>query len=312
MILLKRKAVSCLSQKKEKLHTIYGIILSVLIIVTGLAFIISCILIYKTEGDQPFTYKSIGEYFNNIAIPVFLTIGGLIGGVIINLLYPMCDTKLESRGQTKGSSLLLRKVTAEDCDAESAELLKKEVRFSRICRALAGAIVIISSIVSLIIALDLSRYGTDNINEDIIAIVLIILPLSLLSITAVFAASMLIKASTARRVDIVKKVIKDKPSILKEKKEDTEKDSTLRRFKKFYQKNERKILFSVRSAVLILAVTFIILGIFNGGMAEVLGKAVRICTECIGLGLYEKDILKNQIGSADKKKADSAILCSAF
>ena len=95
---------------------------------------------------------------------------------------------------------------------------------------------------------------------------------------------MFIKASTARRVDIVKKVIKDKPSILKEKKEDTEKDSTLRRFKKFYQKNERKILFSVRSAVLILAVTFIILGIFNGGMAEVLGKAVRICTECIGLG----------------------------
>ena len=28
----------------------------------------------------------------------------------------------------------------------------------------------------------------------------------------------------------------------------------------------------------------ILLGILNGGMADVLGKAIRICTECIGLG----------------------------
>ena len=32
------------------------------------------------------------------------------------------------------------------------------------------------------------------------------------------------------------------------------------------------------------AVLMIILGIFNGGMNDVLQKAIRICTECIGLG----------------------------
>lgn len=40
----------------------------------------------------------------------------------------------------------------------------------------------------------------------------------------------------------------------------------------------------VRLAVLILAIVFIIVGIFNGSMGDVLIKASKICTECIGLG----------------------------
>ena len=43
-------------------------------------------------------------------------------------------------------------------------------------------------------------------------------------------------------------------------------------------------LWGVRLAVLIVAIVFIILGVMNGGMADVLGKAINICTECIGLG----------------------------
>ncbi|MBE6974767.1 MAG: thioredoxin [Ruminococcaceae bacterium] len=36
--------------------------------------------------------------------------------------------------------------------------------------------------------------------------------------------------------------------------------------------------------LLAAAVAMIVLGIDNGGIAAVLGKAIRICTECIGLG----------------------------
>jgi hypothetical protein len=34
----------------------------------------------------------------------------------------------------------------------------------------------------------------------------------------------------------------------------------------------------------VVAVVFIIVGAFNGGMGDVLAKAIKICTECIGLG----------------------------
>ena len=41
---------------------------------------------------------------------------------------------------------------------------------------------------------------------------------------------------------------------------------------------------AVRVCMLVLALALIIHGIFNGSMRDVLFKAVRICTECIGLG----------------------------
>ncbi len=39
-----------------------------------------------------------------------------------------------------------------------------------------------------------------------------------------------------------------------------------------------------RTALVVLAVVFIIMGIANGGARDVLIKAVNICTECVGLG----------------------------
>lgn len=44
----------------------------------------------------------------------------------------------------------------------------------------------------------------------------------------------------------------------------------------------RRIL--VRRVLMAAAVLFIVLGIFNGSMKDVLIKAIKICTECVGLG----------------------------
>lgn len=41
---------------------------------------------------------------------------------------------------------------------------------------------------------------------------------------------------------------------------------------------------AVRLIVLVLAVVFVIAGIFNGSMEDMIIKAVNICTECVGLG----------------------------
>lgn len=41
---------------------------------------------------------------------------------------------------------------------------------------------------------------------------------------------------------------------------------------------------TTRLVLLAAAVVLIIFGIFNGGMRDVLVKAINICTECIGLG----------------------------
>ena len=40
----------------------------------------------------------------------------------------------------------------------------------------------------------------------------------------------------------------------------------------------------LRIALYAAAVVFIVLGVMNGGLYDVLVKAINICTECIGLG----------------------------
>ena len=49
-------------------------------------------------------------------------------------------------------------------------------------------------------------------------------------------------------------------------------------------KNDTKVLNIIRLATLAVSVTFIVIGAFNGSMTDVLNKAIRICTECVGLG----------------------------
>ena len=48
--------------------------------------------------------------------------------------------------------------------------------------------------------------------------------------------------------------------------------------------SSKYFLWSVRGVLAAVAVTFIILGVFNQGMRDVLTKAINICMECIGLG----------------------------
>ncbi len=40
----------------------------------------------------------------------------------------------------------------------------------------------------------------------------------------------------------------------------------------------------IRAALIVVALALIVAGILNGGLRDVLYKAINICTECIGLG----------------------------
>jgi hypothetical protein len=52
----------------------------------------------------------------------------------------------------------------------------------------------------------------------------------------------------------------------------------------FFTANRKSITIGVTIALVVCAVGFIVAGVLNGGADSVLEKAVKICTECIGLG----------------------------
>ena len=50
------------------------------------------------------------------------------------------------------------------------------------------------------------------------------------------------------------------------------------------KKASRNIAVYLRAGIALFALAILIFGFFAGGTADVLTKAVNICTECVGLG----------------------------
>ena len=55
------------------------------------------------------------------------------------------------------------------------------------------------------------------------------------------------------------------------------------REKAVHQQSDQKTRI-LRTAVLVIALILIVIGILNGGLEDVLAKGAAICTECVGLG----------------------------
>ena len=73
---------------RKKIHLIYGIVLSVLILTVGILLVLSCIDIYRS-GNRPFSPESIAERFNAIRIPVCICVALILGGPVLSVALPL-------------------------------------------------------------------------------------------------------------------------------------------------------------------------------------------------------------------------------
>ena len=257
----------------QKIHFGYGIFLAAVVLALGVCFAVSCLNIYNGGGSTPFTKESITEHFNKIAVPTYISIAALIIGAIISLVMPSEDAAL---GKIYNPYAPLRslgkRLKLSDCDTEIALGIEKERKFRLIVTVSGASLSAILFGAALLFSLDFSRFLAEDVNGEVLGSVLISLPLSLGALVSLFAMAMINSSSATRELDLTKLSITKNKEALGEKAE------------KKPSYNKDLIINAVRLAVLILGILFVILGIANGGMEQVLGKAVRICTECIGLG----------------------------
>ena len=257
----------------SRIHTGYGIFLAIVVVAVAVCFAVSCISIYRDGGSSPFTPESISAHFNKIAIPTYISIAALIIGAIIAIVMPEKESEL---GKIYNPYIPLRalgsRLKLSECDGELADDIRKERKFRILIRVLCAVICIALFGAALLFSLDFSRFSATDVNREVLGCVLISLPLSLGALVLIFAAAMINSASAVRELEITKWAISRRKSALMPKKE--EKESRL-----------GSVSVNIfRVIVLGVGIAFVILGINNGGMEQVLGKAVRICTECIGLG----------------------------
>lgn len=252
------------SERTQKLRRIFSIALSGVIILAGICLMVACVGIYLS-GDEPFSREAVAAAFSPISIPVYLCLIMVLLGFVFQILCP--DPAFKPVVMKQHSVVLNRLRARADLESCSSELRtqilaqqQRRNRYSRIC----ALVLTVCSLVFLIYALDSRHFHPSDINRSMIRAMTVLLPCLAVSIaTCIFTVSARQK-SIQQEIELLKQCPKaDTP--LKE----SPKASSFR---------------NIRYVLLLAALALAVFGYAAGGTADVLTKAVNICTECIGLG----------------------------
>lgn len=254
-------------EKIKRIHQCYAWILTALIAAVGVLFILACLGIY-TSGPRPYSAASISRGFRQICIPVYITLLGVLGGIVLKLVLPL--DKKQSKGPTREDAVLMRltqKTGTLKGDAEHA--VSKEYRLRRWVRISTAALYAAIMCYPTVYILTPAHFTVANLNGDIIRAVCVVMIPAVLGLFLCWVCQILLRASMRREIALRKQALAS-----------GQKSTSVCQSKAL----SARALWFIRSAVLAVAILLIVLGIFNGGVDDVLKKAIAICTECIGLG----------------------------
>lgn len=254
-------------EKIKKLHLIYGCILSVLLLAVTIALLASCLHIYNS-GDRPYSPASISAQFQKIALLVYVALAAIVGGIAIGLIFP---AEKDRPRAIKDESALLRRQQERSgsLTGSFAQRADREQKKRRRIRLMCGIFFTAIMILPALYFLDFDNFTVARLNQDIIKALLYCLIPAIEGLMLCYCCKLYCQRSIQREIDIWKEAIKANevsPSQARSK------------------PTPRDHVFYLRTAIGVIALAFIIIGIFNGGAADVLLKAIAICTECIGLG----------------------------
>ena len=255
------------TQKTKKLHLIYGCAVTVAVLALGVVLILSVLDIYRADPTgAPYSPATIGAHFHDISILVYCTAALIGSGFLLDVFAPV---KEERPKPVRDQRALMLKAAAKagTPSAEEQKRIDKE-HLLRTCITV-GCVSFFAGLMvyPLIHVLFHHDYSAANPNTEVIRSTLVVFVPAIVGFVVCHVGALLVAKSYLRQTDIYKSIKNDgqKPAVVE----------------KTASKTPVRI---IRCVILVVAVTFIVMGILNGSAYDVLTKAVAICTECIGLG----------------------------
>lgn len=249
-----------------RMHRIYNILFSIVIVIAGICLIIGVLTIYNS-GDQPFSRESVAATFSTIAFPVYLTLVMAVISFVWEILSP---SDKEKNPKAKDYPAMLSKLyekkdfsNGEASIQNGIKALWKNRKMHIIIRTI---VLIVCSAIFLFYALNSANFHQSEINSSMINAMKVLVPCSLISFAYALFVAIHNEKSIQKEMELVKKLPALQVSV---------EDEIV---------SEEKRLSPYRNAILTAAIILVVYGFLNGGTIDVLAKAINICTECIGLG----------------------------
>ena len=264
-------------KKPQKACFILEVVLGILTITVGILFIIRVQWLYNTYKDiyaHPYSTATIWEAFYPIMAVVIVWGIVLIAAGVMSIIFPQ-----EKRFRYKGAladnirelEAKLPKEPVEGAEVEYA-IIKEKKRNRLIGFIVSLVITLICCVFAYCYLLNPKNFvgtTTAELMSEMAKCMEHIAPFIVISFATAVLVFTLNEIWAKQEYESLKYVLKSAKMDLR----------PLPR-----RKISNKGLWIIRGVVLVAAVTFIVAGIFNGGAAEALKKAVAICKECIGIG----------------------------
>lgn len=252
-------------EQNKRIHLIISWIIGVSIVIAGICLMAACIGIYRS-GGQPYSREAVSAAFSPIAIPVYLCLVFVVLGFALDLCLPISKTKAVDKQYSAICRRLHERADMSLCNPELKTQIAKEQKSRLIHKGICAALLLVGSVVFLIYALDGSHFHPSEINSSVISAMYILLPCM-----AVPFAYGIFAAFHARR-SIQKEI-----ALLKLAPVAAKQDAPA-------EKKPNLAVPILRVALLVIGIGVLMYGFLSGGTADVLTKAINICTECVGLG----------------------------
>ncbi len=250
------------------IHTAGAVLISAALIAAAVCLIIGAYTIYDS-GDTPYTPESIGAQYARFAIPLWIAVGAVGAGILLNIFLP--EAKKGKKNQNNvfiRLAIMQKKLGGMVCGGDIMSEIGKERRCRKTLRAVIGILCALSFIPALLVLCDYSFHTVENLTPAVIRTSLSLLVGCAVSAIALTALHFIEAKSAEREIAKTKIALSDG-----EKKALTAAPDGSER---------RRDL--IRLILVGAACALILLGSLDNGFNDVLQKAIRICTECIGLG----------------------------
>jgi len=297
------------------LRSLYTILFSLLTLFVGALCIIQVWSIFKSEASGAFTRARVWAHFKEIWIPIVVFVGALMGNIIIALAYPKQKEKLKAEIDPWITARRLREKVGGVTGAKKERVFRGVVNvfiaaITAFGLALCIGIMYVDSYTPMLSAkfflkqdflVDrLVRVAMCALSGLLACVILVSLKsLSIKREIAIYKEALVARAkgnkeawaSVCEKIALAKnekelaQARAEAKALLKKQEKDAKAASKVKKTKAKTNKNSSQVwIWAARIALFAVAVTFIVMGVDNGGVKAMFMKAINVCTQCIGIG----------------------------
>ena len=271
-----------MTEKRIKLgHLLYSIMLSFLLVAIGVCFILSCLDIYKSAENAPFTPDAIKSHFFVLLIPSIVCILTIIGGVCLNIFIPREEQKLRVNITDKDMiKNLSKRINYKEAPKELVAVVKSQrgFRCAFLIITILNAIINGAYMILYVLSTCLNHKPNPDHFAEFFPIFATALSYAIIPIFVIVIYHLFSRFTYARELEAVR-------AISEYNAKNSNPVSIIEKKPCFFKKHKKAFVNILRCFILVLAITLIVVSIvFFDDFKEIASLAGdNVCSGCIGL-----------------------------